>query len=791
MRVSLYIENTKVDLFEDETIELKSSVQDVNDITKNTTDYTRNFKVPASSNNNILFKHYYDANIDNGFDARTKINARIELDGIVFRYGKLSLLSVDMKKGKPSSYGLVFYGNLVSLKDTVKDDYLSVLDFSEFNHVYNDTNIIDGLQGNLFNGDLVYPLLVKKRYYYNSDSGDNTQTDSISNIAYNGGTTNGVKHSDLKYSIKLIRIIEAIEDYYGIEFSRDFFGRSEFTNIYMWMNAERDEDIGNFNAVIDWDGGDTTYADLANNTFTFDPFYSGTNFWNYRRFNHALTITPTDQSISYTVRTYKNNQLWLTNTLTGTQTLTTATATYGETFTSNEYTLRFEIEAPLDFIYSASITNTRIVSIDFGNSTGVDFTTTASSSTITGEVNVNLNVPKIKIIDLLKGLFQMFKLVVIQDNNTDPIYVNTLKDYYYEGEVYNLTEFTDSSQHTVERGELLNTIIYEFSEPQTILNTEFENNTGLGYGDEEAILETEDGEPLDGDSLEITLPFEQIVYERLTDLNDNNQTNIQYGAVIDEDLNPVNIDPHLHYVVFNNNSSKSLSFIGTGGTEYELNTVACPSHTITNEEPAHSLIFSAEYSTYTGAVILNTLYKNWHYDFITSIFNIKRRTFKYTVYNLPYRYLMSLRLNDVIQIKDNFYRINSFNTNLVTGKVDFELINSFDNTLNYFDTSQTIVLSSQRASQETVYVNQLSNKDYAKVNLGDGSDWITVSDSGNLLVLDVDENNTGVERFMQINVQTKDKSKTKEIIVRQLNGFVTWDNEDITFDSINVTFDNI
>ena len=113
MILSLYINNDKLDLFQDENIELTSSIANINDISKNTTDYAKSFTVPASENNNKIFKHYYDANIDNAFDARVKINGRIELDGLPFRFGKWSLEKVIVKEEKASSYSINFVGNLV------------------------------------------------------------------------------------------------------------------------------------------------------------------------------------------------------------------------------------------------------------------------------------------------------------------------------------------------------------------------------------------------------------------------------------------------------------------------------------------------------------------------------------------------------------------------------------------------------------------------------------------------------------------------------------------------------
>jgi hypothetical protein len=65
--VQLYIEGQRVDLFNDETIQITSSIQNVKDIAKVFTDYSQTFTLPASVTNNKIFKHYYNPDIVGGF----------------------------------------------------------------------------------------------------------------------------------------------------------------------------------------------------------------------------------------------------------------------------------------------------------------------------------------------------------------------------------------------------------------------------------------------------------------------------------------------------------------------------------------------------------------------------------------------------------------------------------------------------------------------------------------------------------------------------------------------------
>ena len=75
--IQLYIENQRVDMFKDESVSITQSIQNVKDIAKVFTEFTKTFTLPASKANNKIFKHYYNFDIVDGFDARTKKDATL------------------------------------------------------------------------------------------------------------------------------------------------------------------------------------------------------------------------------------------------------------------------------------------------------------------------------------------------------------------------------------------------------------------------------------------------------------------------------------------------------------------------------------------------------------------------------------------------------------------------------------------------------------------------------------------------------------------------------------------
>ena len=135
-KFQLYINNQRVELFDDESVSLTETIQDIRDVSKVFTDFTKPFNLPASDTNNKIFKHYYRFNISQGytFDARKKISAKIELNTIPFKDGKIRLEGVDLENGKPRSYRVTFFGNTVNLKDVLGEDEISGLSWlSNFN----------------------------------------------------------------------------------------------------------------------------------------------------------------------------------------------------------------------------------------------------------------------------------------------------------------------------------------------------------------------------------------------------------------------------------------------------------------------------------------------------------------------------------------------------------------------------------------------------------------------------------------------------------------------------------
>ena len=65
--IQLYIEGNRMDMFKNESVSLTQTIQNVRDIAKVFTNFTKTFSLPASKDNNKVFEHYYNYNIERWF----------------------------------------------------------------------------------------------------------------------------------------------------------------------------------------------------------------------------------------------------------------------------------------------------------------------------------------------------------------------------------------------------------------------------------------------------------------------------------------------------------------------------------------------------------------------------------------------------------------------------------------------------------------------------------------------------------------------------------------------------
>ena len=584
-KVQLYIEDQRVDLFDDENIEIKSTIQDIKDIGKVFTDYSKSFNIPASPTNNKIFKHYYNYHIVEGaYDSRKKVKGEIHINHIPFRIGKIFLVGVNIRNNKPHTYKVVFYGNMVSLKDLLGEDELPSLAYysplSNLNHTYNNSTVKGGFTtGITYSTDtsaLIYPLITpEKRLFYHSGT---PSFNSDGNLYVDGDANNngrGLAYTDLKPAVKCKYIIDAIEAKYGISFTDDFWDSVPFSNLYMWLSREKGN-IVDYSGAIDLGGEQTAVTTLTG--FTEDTVedmdstmvnnlleisvrkvgFLGTK----KKHRIFCEITPTDSNNTspLTVKaidTVTNETLGVVKTTNGDITkfdefagdAASIVLLFETQDTENrDYKIKFVVEQKNTAVTFKAKVRHRITKFFGGDLLSYQLYNASSDSTISPAYTLDLSyhIPKIKTIDFLTGLFKMFNLTAYYvDDQGDPefgkIKIDTLDNFYsnatnnpYEGTL-SINKYLDNSEHQVNAAIPYSSIKFLYKETDVLLMSEHLSTFNEVFGNSEyKPTITEDNGTVTpafdmGKSYEVKVPFSHMKYERLLDLDDDTQTSIQWG----------------------------------------------------------------------------------------------------------------------------------------------------------------------------------------------------------------------------------------------------------------------
>jgi len=690
--VQLYVDGQKVEMFSDESIELTSSIQNVKDISKVFTDYSQSFNVPASNVNNKIFKHYYNNAIENGYDARFRSSAIIEINYTPFRKGTVRLNSVKMKNNKPFSYELTFFGSTVTLSNLLGKDKLNTLTYlNNYDHEWNDQNVGDGFGSGIdLNGDtdaVVYPLISPKyRFIYDSTTPPPTLAENTKNIGdptYPSETA-GVHPEDLKPAIRLLHIIEAIEDRYDeITFSRDFFNNTDFTELYMWLHRENGtifEAAGESTVIagdfaVDVAGGvqdcPSDYVTVLDKSFTFTAINLSNNTTTCQA---ELTVTPSS-SEEYEIKVIDTN----TGDVLYNETGLTTTKVHiinldGNGLSSKSYNIQVQITKPeSSTLTSVDVAWETVTTYFFGLATPC---TNSKNFSITSPLNlvsdiiITDHIPDMYIIDFLTSIWKMFNLTAYI-NDDGVIVVKTLDDFYATYNTYDITKYVDVSNSTVERMPLYNEIEYKFSSPVTFLANEFRDRNNAEFGSERFKVVYND-QYIDGETYLTTIPFEKVIYERLQDLADDVYTNSCYGYFVDKDENTVKGNPLIFYRVLQGQGAKPLYLKNFTDTGY-ISLANYVRASNVKADGSQTLNFDQENDEFNLLYNAESLFSNFHNNYISSVYDYRNRITKLEV-NLGMSVLSNYKLNDRFVFGRKQYKINSVTSNLTTGKSQIELI---------------------------------------------------------------------------------------------------------------------
>lgn len=649
----------RLELFDDEKINVTLTVQNLQDISKTFTDFSQSFTVPASVNNNQIFEHFYQNDIDGTIDPNLRRKAYIELDFMPFRKGVISLEKANVKNGKVDNYSISFYGQLVNLKDIFGEDKLNQLDLSSLNFTFNGTNIYNRITDLATDYDVRYPLIASNRLWTYNDSGSEDITQN----------THAIEYNELFPSVKVARLFEAIESRYGLDFQGSFFSDERFTKLfllaknateYSFLTEIKDADfikkyVSSVSGSNPYQPAD--YINVTNNSITIK------SLSNVRRQSIQMQVATISGTGTYYIDVYCNGIYDQTIENTG-----TGYPLYIEfvNFTGADrvYTFQIKSNAPMTmtvvFIYTITVgivpsyTNIALAH--------------CNPVVLSGNVDITNTLPDMKIADFFSGILKQFNMTCVGiDQNSFEIL--PLDIWYNNGITYDITNYVDIESVDVARMPIYKKIGFNYEQSESFVNRNYFSISNSEYGN------TENTYSYDGGEFVVQAPFENLQFARAED----NSLPVNYailGYNLNKDYQAYIPKPTLLYLYGTSGTLTHNIKFYNGTTHVNISSYALFGQDLTVGGVKYSLNWGADNSVIHAETIQDGLFATYYFNYLSNLYNLKQRLVSVKV-QLPVSLVTYLKLNDRLIIRDKRYIINDLKLELTTGEAQISMYNDF------------------------------------------------------------------------------------------------------------------
>ena len=557
----------------------------------------------------------------------------------------------------PENYQLTFYGEIRTLKDLFGEDKLNQLDLSSLEFAYNGTEIYNRITDLATDYDIRYPLIASNRYW--------TYHHGTENITQNA---HAIQYDELFPAVKIKQIFGAISNDYGVTFNGTFLTDPRFTqcflygkntNEYTFLTESTDVVIDQVTATVIEDNtlpnpGDLTYTDIyqdeINVLFAQDVQFSVISF---EVLNQSAVGT-------WYIDVFQDGNFY--QSIEG-----NTTGVFGNVSFQNvsglDTTLTFKMKATapmnIDMLINYQITGVN------GLSNYAQISTV--QTVLAGNVSINSTLPDMKVSDFFSGVLKEFNATcVATSENTFEIL--PLEDWYSQGAIVDITQYTDIDSIDIERIKLYKKIAFKYQQSESFVNRNFFKISNSEYGNMEYQF------AYDGDEYVIEAPFENLLFTRSVGASSNYAI---LGYCLNESFNAYTPKPMLLYLYGESNdlSAHPIKFYD-GTTHPDIDSFAQFGQDLTYQNEKYSLNFGAENSVIHEETIQQGLYAEYYFPYLVNLFNLKNRLVNVKT-NLPISLLTNLQLNDRLIIRDKRYIINEMKSNLTTGQVDFSLYLDF------------------------------------------------------------------------------------------------------------------
>ena len=167
--IRLFIEDQELDVNQGFTNQITYAVDDLQNLDSKATAFSKTIVLPGTANNNRLLGNIFEfgaanftvdgeANVGYNFNASRSAKMKMEYNGVQVIKGTLRLLEIIID-GELIEYEIALFGELGGFFAKLGNKKIEELNFSEYNHTYNVTNIINSWENANQGYGYYYPLI--------------------------------------------------------------------------------------------------------------------------------------------------------------------------------------------------------------------------------------------------------------------------------------------------------------------------------------------------------------------------------------------------------------------------------------------------------------------------------------------------------------------------------------------------------------------------------------------------------------------------------------------------------
>jgi len=497
-----------LDLSGDQPMTANYQFKDIQDFKSNKGNHTFNFRIPSTPNNDVFFGDYFEVTQFGNYNTKIKVQATITKDSLEVFEGYLQLTNVFVSNDVTHHYECVVFSSVSSLGQVLTGKYLSEFDFSEYDHQMN-LNVVSTSMNRdvtpLLNGDIVYSM-----YDYSGAMFGGNVSGSISN------SNNPLSVFNLKPQIRANKVFNKILLESGFTYESSFID-TELNDLYLDLNSGSNDSLTEMNesfyevnltasgsqTFIATNGyhtiihNNTSGNNYTNNSGDYNEttgIYSPSNFWSATAINISINLSqPASLDgtlVSIVLYDITNNEAVIQGfPLDIVQVTDFALAISFEAYflnVNNEYEIRCLVTNSQNESASITVESGIVQFSPLPQTYSIDVDGTPTPITGILGFDVARNFPKVKAIDFITSFAKKFNLVIIPDDQQPThLYIQPYSDWIDQGSDLDWTEKLDVSKDVQLKPTAdlqAKSLIFTDQKSDDFMNSLFEQQTSKIYG---------------------------------------------------------------------------------------------------------------------------------------------------------------------------------------------------------------------------------------------------------------------------------------------------------------------